>query len=303
MQNQDQWTKHIHCIKSAASSGGGSYKRSQRYNYKNVHWSQLRCWVEEIPWIEPWDKKTPIPFKYNPRVPPKQCIPHSYHSTASFKVDLYWSIMWPQLYNQNRELKTMLIRSTGRHFDLSEAVGTQLKCKCAFRIEIPCKLGLSSDIKTSPFFQPSYFMLPATEQIFTHQLTVLCDLTVGLPDHAPVQFCSMMWCHQTQFYLPSCIDSGTTMFSYQLLHQIFSNSVVTVRLVPTIHLTHISPELKCHKDESWTVCSCSRQNCLQHHRYVASTLSSKVGAMCNAAQADLVQLCIKSLLSMYCKTC
>jgi len=205
--------------------------------------------------------------------------------------------MWPQLYNQNRELKTMLIRSTGGHFDLSEIVGTQLKPrKCAFRAEIPCNLGLSSDIKTSPFFQSTYFTLPATEQTFTHQLTVLCDLTVGLPDHAPIQFCPMMWCHQTQFCLLSCI--------WQWYHHVFTPAltpnifklyatpcplilVATARLVPTTYLTHISPELKCHKAESLTVCSCSRQNCLQHHSYVASTLSSKVGAMCSA-QADLV---------------
>jgi hypothetical protein len=29
--------------------GGRSYKQSQKYNYKNAHWSWLRCLVEEIP--------------------------------------------------------------------------------------------------------------------------------------------------------------------------------------------------------------------------------------------------------------
>jgi len=159
----------------------------------------------------------------------------------------------------------MLIRSTGGHFDLNEVVGTQLEpCKCAFRVEITCNLGLSSDIKTSPFFQPTYFTLPATEQTFTHQLTLLCDLTVGLPDHVPIQFCSMNWCHQTQFYLLSCI--------WQWYHHVFTPAftpnifkqyatpcplilVATVRLVPTTYRTHIFPELKCHKAESSIVCS------------------------------------------------
>ena len=102
--------------------------------------------------------------------------------------------------------ETMFMPSIRGYFDLNEVVGTQLKlCKCAFRVEIPCNLGLNCGIKTSPFFQPTYFTLPATEQTFTQQLTVLCDLTVGLPDHAPIQFSSMMWCHQTQFCLLSCI--------------------------------------------------------------------------------------------------
>jgi len=138
--------------------------------------------------------------------------------------------------------------------------------------------------------------------LFTHQLTVLCDLTVGLPDHAPIQFCSMMWCHQTQFCLLSC--------TWQWYHHVFTPNifkqyatpcplilVATVRLVPTTSLAHISPELKCHKAESWTVCSCSRQNCLQHHSYVASTLSCKVGGT-SSAQADLVELYIVTVIKV-----
>ena len=46
--------------------------------------------------------------------------------------------------------ETMLIWSTGGHFDLNQVVGTQFKPhKCTFRAEITCNLGLSSDVKTS----------------------------------------------------------------------------------------------------------------------------------------------------------
>jgi hypothetical protein len=125
-------------------------------------------------------------------VPAKQRSPPSQHRTAALNdgfilVNHVTSVVQPKLRTE-----TMLIRSTGGHC-LTEVAGTLLlPYKHAFRAEMPCNVGLNSDMKTSPYCHPTYFMLPATEQAFTHKLTALCDLTVGLPDHAPIQFCSMM---------------------------------------------------------------------------------------------------------------
>ena len=99
-------------------------------------------------------------------------------------------------------------------------------------------------------------------------------------------------CFHTSFY---------TKYFQTVYHTMSIHSCGHSKTVSTTYLAHIYPELKCHKAQSWTVRSCSRQNCLQHQSYMASTLSSKVGGLCSA-QADLVEMCIQSLLSRYCKT-
>jgi hypothetical protein len=146
-------------------------------------------------------------------------------------------------------------------------------------------------VEEYPFYTLNHCPLTKSSilrSVFTHQLTLLCDLQCGY--QFQLNFIFTQWYSAITCNYDYCTvhDNITTVFSQQLSHRKYFQTLCHIKSIRSCSSHNNSslwvPPTYIHSYEhyiadSQTLSACSWQNCSQHNRYAASAVSSELGGM------------------------